>query len=154
MVVSKQLTFEDINNTQFGDWVWVIPTNKWGRYCQVCGQEDIDIFVADYIDNTEYSYDTYGVEWVAYKNKEYAESEGSIIELPCKRGDFMWNVSPLPIGGISKYKITNVDYIKGQVYVEAVSEYGGLIGNALWERYCHSEEEAIERLAELNKQFI
>lgn len=67
----KPLTIEQLKALEVGDWVWVIQVgnDKSGGYMTISA-----------INQKAYSH--YGKEWLAYKNKEQAETKGEIVEFP------------------------------------------------------------------------
>lgn len=89
----KPLTIEQLKSLEVGDWVWVYtidggisyPSNE-GQYIRIYHTKEY--FVGERVNtDTAYvnDYSDYGTKWVAYKNKEQAESRGEIVELPCIR---------------------------------------------------------------------
>ncbi len=70
---SKALTIEELKALEVGDWVYVEKEN-FSTYRQKTGNSD-DCFPAYLGDfrTDELSYSTYGIKWIAYKNKEQAE---------------------------------------------------------------------------------
>lgn len=84
----KPLTIEQLKTLQVDDWVWIVRlTVNIGRYKQIESQMLGGIYF-----NVFYDFDTYGIDWVAYKNKEQAEAKSEIVELPCKIGDNVYIV--------------------------------------------------------------
>ena len=80
----KPLTIDELKSLEVGDWVWVItPTNN-GEYYEKGFASDNEAFVGYSLHyQVEVLYSDYGTKWLAYKNKEQAESNGEIVELPC-----------------------------------------------------------------------
>ena len=80
----KPLTIDELKSLEGGDWVWVItPTNN-GEYYEKGFASDNEAFVGYSLHyQVEVLYSDYGTKWLAYKNKEQAESNGEIVELPC-----------------------------------------------------------------------
>lgn len=82
----KPLTIEQLKELEVGDWVWITTPKNSGEYYQISYSDyldDEDAFVAyslHYDLNVFYS--DYGTKWLAYKNKEQAEANGEIVELP------------------------------------------------------------------------
>lgn len=86
--MSKPLTIEELKDIQVGDWVWIsrLNNNKASGYvtdinftakmftCKSVNRVATTARIADY-----------GKTWLAYKNKEMAETNGEILELPCIR---------------------------------------------------------------------
>ena len=79
----KPLTIEELKALEVGDWVWVKDLTRSGYAAYV--QKDTK-------SNEKFNqlswalfYSGYGKTWLAYKNKEQAEAEGEIVELPCIR---------------------------------------------------------------------
>lgn len=97
----KPLTIEELKNLPLGEWVWIIDTSE-------VTKEDYDgsmyarkyyqSFPDKYFDcgtlgrGYSFKYADYGTKWTAYKNKEQAECDGEILNLPCKVGDTVWLV--------------------------------------------------------------
>lgn len=78
----KPLTIEELKALEVGDWVWTMTVDgKYGAYGRICEKfddkniriETIESYIVD-------PYETYGITWVAYKNKEQAEVKGEINE--------------------------------------------------------------------------
>ena len=82
----KPLKIDELKALQVGDWVWVtgLCEEYKNTYVHIVGME-YEYFVANYsgIYNS-FSYSDYGTKWLAYKNKEEAESKitnGSILRM-------------------------------------------------------------------------
>lgn len=91
----KPLTIEQLKALEVGDWVWVCGTRYDNQYACICRQN----FEENYLNltltfgsNERFSYSDYGTKWLAYKNKEQAETKGDIVELPCEIGDTVYYV--------------------------------------------------------------
>lgn len=81
----KPLTIEEL---KVGEWVWVVdiesPKHSSG-YWQVHGFAETHIHLNQGAARWVAPKALYGTTWAAYRNKEYAEAEGVIVELPCIR---------------------------------------------------------------------
>lgn len=91
----KPLTIEELKALQVGDWVWIVDkiSNNQG-YALVERSKAIGDkgFMSPAL-NRSYGfgyYDTYGTNWLAYKNKEQAEAEEYKIDFDEHGG---WEVS-------------------------------------------------------------
>lgn len=87
--MSRPLTIDELKALQVGDWVWIIDEDfKDGRYREITIQNEAEptlLYVASWSNPAKvYSYSDYGTKWLAYKNKEQAETKGEWVELPCK----------------------------------------------------------------------
>lgn len=93
--MSAPLTIDELRALKAGDWVWVIIKQPVagdlphdGRYYQSANYEFMKNKNKGHVFNGYsrfYPYSAYGTKWIAYKNKEQAESKGEIVELPCLR---------------------------------------------------------------------
>ncbi len=120
--MSAPLTIDELKSLEIGDWVWVETFDKHFYYKILVPSVDEMVFsYRHYTDVMKYS--DYGKTWLAYKNKEQAECNGEIVELPC----------------ILKSHST---YPKNQVVY--INEFGSIIV----ERFSY-EQDAERRLAEL-----
>lgn len=92
--MSKPLTIDELKALPVGDWVYVMTADgKYGAYGRVCEKFDDDNFRVETIESYLVDpYSDYGTKWLAYKNKEQAETKGEIVELPCKIGDTVYYV--------------------------------------------------------------
>lgn len=84
----KPLTIDELKALQVGDWVWVIDEDfKNGRYREITFQNELEptlFYVSSYSNPAKvYNFTDYGTKWLAYKNKEFAESKGEYLELSC-----------------------------------------------------------------------
>lgn len=92
----KPLTIEQLKSLEVGDWVWIVIDNLEEELC--CHTSyyklvkkihyDIGIDTLSFTgveEDPELALSIYGTKWLAYKNKEQAESKGEIVELPCIR---------------------------------------------------------------------
>ncbi|MCX4367765.1 MAG: hypothetical protein OSJ67_07255 [Clostridia bacterium] len=73
----KELTIEQLKSLKIGDWVWIeYPPLNNGEYVRLDlpSSRDKLYFTVNY-GEYGYPYSDYGKEWIAYKNKEQAESE-------------------------------------------------------------------------------
>lgn len=88
----KPLTIEQLKSLEVGEWAWVVDKDyKEGYYAQISYQEISAVTIDSNIGGLEEIYDSdYATKWLAYKNKEQAESKGEIVELPCKVGDIIY----------------------------------------------------------------
>lgn len=82
----KPLTIDELRNLEVGDWVWVI-TEHYSRYVWIFNTEGECLhYQYSDIENRvlTLSYYDYGTKWLAYKNKEQAESKGEIVNYETK----------------------------------------------------------------------
>ncbi len=96
----KPLTIEELRNLEVGDWVWIVIDNEEELCCHTSYYKldkkihyDIGIDTLSFTgveEDPELALSIYGTKWLAYKNKEMAESKGEIVELPCKVGDTVY----------------------------------------------------------------
>lgn len=77
----KPLTIEQLKALEVGDWVW-IKDNLGEKYWRVYSNEGkhLLILASDCITD-RFLYSDYGKTWLAYKNKEQAETKGDIVEI-------------------------------------------------------------------------
>lgn len=119
----KPLTIEQWKTLEVGDWVWITDINGCrGRYKQL--EEYIDPLTMQSsvrLGKLRTAWENYGKTWLAWKNKEQAESKGEIVELPCKVGDTVWVVdygekvcSYVCIGGNSKFLFLSPTFYSGK----------------------------------------
>lgn len=89
-MMNKPLTIDELKALKVGDWVWVKDTLE-EKYWRVYSNEGgrLIILASDCITDS-FLYSDYGTKWLAYKNKEQAEANGEIVELPCSVGDTMY----------------------------------------------------------------
>lgn len=85
----KPLTIEELKSLEVGDWVWLCGKyENFGEYSEYRkiekNYEDCLTFAVG-VNSIHFKYSDYGKTWIAYKNKEQAETNGDIIELPCER---------------------------------------------------------------------
>lgn len=86
----KPLTIEELKALQVGDWVWITTSgNIGGFYGQIDEDSDCNMLCV-MGESMPFVYRKYGKMWLAYKNKEFAESKDEWVELPCKKGDTMY----------------------------------------------------------------
>lgn len=86
----KPLTIEQLKSLEVGDWVWIVVlkndlVNKAhnGKYYHIqhCGGwGDKELWCGWQGYGTVFNYSDYGTKWVAYKNKEQAESKGDLYQ--------------------------------------------------------------------------
>lgn len=93
----KPLTIEELKSLKVRDWMWLVENGMQGMYVNLLYELyslnsilPTGICVGAYEYEVNYSYSDYGKTWLAYKNKEMAESKGEIVELPCKVGDTVY----------------------------------------------------------------
>lgn len=93
----KPLTIEQLKSLEVGDWVWVVekenayPNNYFhGEYCRITPPYIDGLCYGWQGSGGFYKYCDYDTKWLAYKNKEQAETKGEIVELPCKVGDYVY----------------------------------------------------------------
>ena len=100
----KPLTIEELKALSERDWVWIeVKTFEYAcRTPQVkgyyqkedfCGAEKDLVFLGRMVGVTSgFQYADYGKQWIAYKNKECAESNGEWVVLPCELGQLLYAV--------------------------------------------------------------
>lgn len=83
----KPLSIEELHALNDGDWVWVEDNEKPEEtgYRQVKYEVGNSLCVREGYIKYTLEYADYGKSWIAYKNKEEAETKGDILELPCLR---------------------------------------------------------------------
>lgn len=115
----KPLTIEELKALQVGDWVWIVDTERQKQiYVRKDAECAIDVIIENLEDEFAYTtadefgafdYSFYGKTWLAYKNKEQAETKGEIVELPCRVGDKAWRVYDLgAMSSIEKVYVTDI----------------------------------------------
>lgn len=83
----KPLTIEELKALEVGDWVWLIYKDTvYRRYAQIQAIEETRLYVwgRGLAECEMWKYSDYGTKWLAYKNKEQAESKitnGSILRM-------------------------------------------------------------------------
>lgn len=75
----KPLTVEELKALEVGDWVWE-DKSKVYEFIKDKTNEFLLTLCDGVLDRHYYS--DYGTKWIAYKNKEQAETKGKIVELP------------------------------------------------------------------------
>lgn len=91
----KPLTIDELKALPVGEWVWIrvldkegfginFPTQLYLQKADVIVGDHYFPFVMNEVDDG-LDYRMYGTDWLAYKNKEFAESKGEWVELPCLR---------------------------------------------------------------------
>lgn len=75
------MSVEEIKALEVGDWVWVInlPMAQ-GQYAQVEETKQFGRYFSGKFYNVIPIYSDYGKTWLAYKNKEQAESKGDLYQ--------------------------------------------------------------------------
>lgn len=108
----RPLTIDELRALKAGEWLWVCGTRYGNQYAHICLQN----FEENYINltltfgsNERFSYSTYGETWLAYKNKEQAESKGEIVELPCNVGDTVYWVSCFGQLKVKEFTAVSID---------------------------------------------
>ncbi|MCH5315456.1 MAG: hypothetical protein J1E81_06050 [Eubacterium sp.] len=81
----KPLTIEELKALPVGDWVWI-------KHGEVESYFRKDVLADDQFATPRFMYSDYGTKWLAYKNKEFAESKGEIVELPCALGQKLYAI--------------------------------------------------------------
>lgn len=123
----KPLTIDDLKALQMGDWVWVetinAPNSQFRGYYQIRPNSERSKLIFCGIEH-DYSIIDYGTKWLAYKNKEQAEANGEIMELPC---------------------IRVIERKAGKLYEVVYVQIGGMIGNETYPNKFNAER----RLKEL-----
>lgn len=92
----KPFTRKELEALQPGDWVWIVSLEDgWTGYAKLkkyynalIRKKDIIFDNEDFAPNLKSPF--YGKTWLAYKNKEQAETEGEWVKLPCKVGDTVY----------------------------------------------------------------
>lgn len=121
----KPLTIEQLKALPVGDWVWIVTPTNTGEYYLKFYESDEDSFTGGSLHyGFNASYEDYGTKWLAYKNKEQAETKGEIVELPCIREVFKKNKPTY-----------RVFFLRDDNFIDSYAEW--------------TEEEAERRLAEL-----
>lgn len=90
----NSLTIEQLKALEVGDWVWIKDTGDKDfciltGYYQIKGLNETHIHLKQGLAVDIIPYALYG-KWLAYKNKEQAETKGDFFELPCKAGDIIF----------------------------------------------------------------
>lgn len=90
----KPLTIDELKALEVGDWVWISDIRKVSRddsqYVKFTGIRN-KMFCFDSIGCLSgWGLDTYNIEWLAYKNKEFSESKSEWVDLPCRAGDTIY----------------------------------------------------------------
>ena len=103
----KPLTIDELKALSVGDWVWVVDkeTPLHTGYYQIHGFAKTHIHLNREACIWVVPKALYGKDWIAYKNKEFAESKGEWVVLPCKVGDPIWVVYRDFDHGFNEYKI-------------------------------------------------
>lgn len=81
----KPLTIEELKALPVGDWVWI-------KHGEVESYFRKDVLADNQFATPHFMYSDYGTKWIAYKNKEQAETNGEWVELPCKIGDTVYYI--------------------------------------------------------------
>ena len=81
----NELTIEQLKSLEVGDWVWIVHLDiNVGVYGAITNPINKECFEYEFVEGAGlHYYSDYGTKWVAYKNKEMAEANGEIVELPC-----------------------------------------------------------------------
>jgi hypothetical protein len=145
----KPLTIDELRNLEVGDWVWIVvldkeeltlDTQSYYRILepQAAYQKKFLMFSHDNIKRDGLDFDTYGTKWLAYKNKEQAESEitnGSILRM------------------LSNAELA--DFLCSEDFQRLKMSYSSsVLGIRDWLNTELTEEEAERRLAELKGEQI
>lgn len=151
----KPLTIEQLKSLEAGDWVWISRLNNKRASGYVTDINFTErMFTCKSVNrvSTTARIADYGTKWLAYKNKEQAETKGEIVELPCKTetlhiGDTVYYIQEYFNDATLQHerhiKRTTIDYI-AKDYIE-VNHGVWLSINDFW----LIPEEAERRLAEL-----
>lgn len=119
----KPLTIEELKSLKVGDWVWVeTPDHNNGQYLQVHygGVNSIQCYKLKSENELLLFYSDYGTKWLAYKNKEQAETKGEIVELPCLRDieDYIESngnhIRMKELNYMERGRIYSIPYVEGQ----------------------------------------
>lgn len=155
----KPLTIEQLKALEIGDWVWITDVNSnLGDYARKSVRFDENEFQYETIETYDaYDYSDYGTKWLAYKNKEQAEANHDIVELPCKPNDIVYYVTEVDDGNDIYFTIMNgvVDCFNIETGCkEFLARYDG--GLTYWHRFLDfgkevftSKSAAEAKLAEL-----
>lgn len=150
----KALTIEELKALPIGEWVWIVDDLS---HIKAYAQVEVSKAFGDkgFIIPIKRSYgfgyyDTYGTDWLAYKNKEQAEAKGEIMELPCKVGDTVYVIT-LVDKNIEQCKVTGI-HLKDSDVIMIFDRYAWLLGDVFGDRVFLSKSEAEARLKELQKE--
>lgn len=131
--MSKALTIEELKALKVGDWVWIKPKSE-EAMCFSAGYYKIS---ANWFSKNSYEYEhcvcftgieedptlawsNYGTKWLAWKNKEQAETNSKTIELPCLRDipDFVdkdgKRTKMKELNYIENERVYSIPYVNGQ----------------------------------------
>ncbi len=91
----KPLTIDELKALKVGDWVYIqalttetspeFDLQDTEFYYRVAERQDdtfFEVVGGELVARHYLDWDDYGTKWLAYKNKEQAEAEGEILELP------------------------------------------------------------------------
>lgn len=81
----KPLTIEELKSLEGGDWVWLCGKyenfGEYSEYREIDEVRDDCLVFAVSVNRVWFEYSGYGTKWLAYKNKEQAETKGEIVEV-------------------------------------------------------------------------
>lgn len=122
--MTKPLTAKQIQDMDIGQWIWVIDfSTKHGQYVQICSREKGLVFEGKNY-NVLPDFSTYGVDWIAYKNKEEAEG------LYCKKirrtkkdkEEIRAEIKKILVSTCKRCRTAQEDYMQDR-YAEALANY-------------------------------
>lgn len=109
----KPLTIDELKALKVDDWVWlkVCDTKSYWNISENTN-EYLLVYQECYCFGT-LNYSDYGKTWLAWKNKEQADAQGEIVELPnpIMRGDST-------LGYAIDYYVTKTEYFKDKEEAE------------------------------------
>lgn len=152
----KPLTIEELKKLEVGDWVWILPIDKalCGYYAEILRQEKEALIYSAMCRGVQTIYSDYGKTWLAYKNKEQAETKGEIVELPCKVGDDIYYVVAIGENSeIVKTVVIHIGLYNHGIDIEAYQtnrhRFYNLDGQVIVDGLLLDKSEAKRRLKEL-----
>lgn len=147
----KPLTIEQLKSLEVDDWVWIIDKAiNLSHYRKKIHHDTTHCLFERCVNDMAlniFRWEDYGKSWLAYKNKEQAESKATLVELPCKLGenfvikDYGFNRLRVEQRRIVGY---NFSQIENMIY--PVDEYENSYSP---DRVFSTKEQAERRLAEL-----
>lgn len=143
----KPLTIEQLKALEIGDWVWVVCCIA-GTYAMKINQSEKCLEYQTIAEISYLDYSDYGKTWLAYKNKEQAEAEGEIVELPCKVGDTIYYLTREEHMRVIPFTVTAMRF----VYDDGHFDWYLIdkTGCGVWWKHCYvNKAEAERRFAEL-----
>ena len=112
----KALTIEEIKQFETGYFIYIVviyeKTNSYYKIDKI-NNENLCLKLDDLGDYAELPFSEYGKTWLAYRNKEYAECKGELVELICKLDDTIyvpWNFDG--VSSIAELKVVFIEINK------------------------------------------